>query len=141
MNNTLKKVCNAMTDGARDALRDAGVRYKNGDPNNGALILIDALLEAKVKPEEIVFLTHKYYGLEENDAENILICERNIYMPCKALEEYLVYNENYSRERAHKYIVQMGIPPLLEENNEYFKLKPAELLQKAMQKMVNPPIK
>lgn len=134
MKDIWKKIGNAAADGVGDALRDTSVRYKNGDPNNGALILIDALLEAKVKPEEIVVLTHKYYGLKENDAENKLIYERNINMPCKALEEYLVYNENFSRVRAHNYIVQMGIPSLLEENNEYFKLKPAELLQKAKQK-------
>lgn len=57
--------------------------------------LIGALFEAKIDDDRILMLTHKYYGISYDDAKHYLNIERNILSKCRALEDYLVNEENY----------------------------------------------
>ncbi|OXS26903.1 MAG: hypothetical protein BI182_12290 [Acetobacterium sp. MES1] len=115
---------------AREVVQKHEDEVVNEERNTGAGILTEALLEAKVMEDEIIRLIQKYYGLSEIDAEELMISERTINIPCQGLETYLVRSEGYTRDEAVDFIFKENIPNILRENKEFWKLSPEKLLLK-----------
>jgi hypothetical protein len=117
-----------------DATREAVLRHEDDavqeERFNGAVILTEALLEARVKDDEIIRLIQKYYFSNEEEAERLLISEKTVNLPCKELEAYLVRSEGYTRDEAIDFIFEKGIPDLLRENKGFWKLSPGQLFSK-----------
>ena len=117
-----------------DTTKEAVYKYEEGvvqeEKFNGAIILTEALFEAKIKDEEIIRLIQKYYVLSEEEAEKLTISERTINSPCKELEKYLVRSEGYTRDEAISFIFDNGIPNYLRKNKGAWKLSPEQLLSK-----------
>lgn len=117
-----------------DATRDAVHRHEDEavqeERFNGAVILTEALLEARVKDNEIIRLVQKYYFLSEEESERLMISEKTVNLPCKELEAYLVRSEGYTRDEAVDFIFEKGIPDFLRKNKGYWKLSPGQLLSK-----------
>lgn len=97
---------------------------------NGTVILTEALLEARVKDDEIIRLIQKYYFLSEEEAERLLISEKTVNLPCKELETYLVRSEGYTRDETIDFIFEKGIPDFLRKNKGFWRLSPGQLLSK-----------
>lgn len=117
-----------------DATREAILKHEDEviqeEIFNGAVILTEALLEAKIKDNEIIRLIQKYYILSEEEAEKLVISERTVNLPCKELESYLVRSEGFTRYEAINFIYEKGIPDFLRENKGSWKLSPGQLLSK-----------
>jgi len=117
-----------------DAIREAVLRHEDeavkNEKFNGAVILTEALLESKIKDDEIIRLVKKYYFLSEEEAEELLTIEKTINLPCKELETYLVRSEGYTRDEAINYINEKGIPNYLREHKGSWKLSPGQLFSK-----------
>jgi len=117
-----------------DATRESILRHEDEviqeERFNGAVILTEALLEAKIKDNEIIRLIQKYYILNEEEAEKLVISERTVNLPCKELESYLVRSEGFTRDEAINFIYEKGIPEFLRENKGSWKLSPGQLLSK-----------
>ena len=121
---------NLLISATREAVRRHEDEALLEERNYGAGILAEALLEAKVKDDEIIRLIQKYYGLSEREAEELMILERTINMPCQVLEAYLVRSEGYTRDEAFDFIIRNGVLALLRENKGFWKLSPEALLSK-----------
>lgn len=119
-----------MLNATKDVVRRHEDESVQEERNNGAVILVEALLEVNVKDDVIIRLIQKYYGLSEREAEELMLSERTIYMPCQELETFLVRSEGYTRDEAFDFICNKGIPDFLRENKESWKLSPSELLSK-----------
>lgn len=131
ISNYLSSVGNLIISTTRDAVLRHEDESIQEEKNNGVMILTAALLEAKIKDDVIIRLIQKYYGLSEREAEELLISERTINMPCQELETYLVRSEGYTRDEAFNFIFEKGVPDLLRENKGFWKLSPEQLLSKA----------
>ncbi|BCJ93599.1 hypothetical protein acsn021_11680 [Anaerocolumna cellulosilytica] len=119
-----------MLNATKDVVRRHEDESVQEERNIGAGILAEALLEVNVKDDVIIRLVQKYYGLSEREAEELMISERTINMPCQELETFLVRSEGYTRDEAVDFIYKKDIPDFLRENKEYWKLSPGELLSK-----------
>lgn len=119
-----------MINATREAVRRHEDEVVQEERNNGAGILTEALIEANVKDDVIIRLVQKYYGLSEREAEELMISERTINMPCQELETFLVRSEGYTRDEAINFIFKKGIPDFLRENKGSWKSSPEELLSK-----------
>lgn len=119
-----------MINATREAVRRHEDEVVQEDRNSGVGILTEALLEANVKDDVIIRLVQKYYGMSEKEAEEVMISERTINIPCQELETFLVRSEGYTRDEAVNFICNKGIPELLRENKGFWKLSPRVLLSK-----------
>ncbi len=125
----LRSICrkNATREGLRRSIEDREIQAANEADERGKEILVEALLEVKQDDDTIIRMLHKYYGLNEDDAEQLIVGERTIYIPCKTLETYLVRTEGFSRDEAYHYIVDSGIIDKLRENRTRWKKSAKDL--------------
>ncbi len=130
ISNYLSSIGNIVIDTTRDTIQRHEDMMIQDEKNRGIFILTQVLLEMKIKDEMIILMIHKYYGLSELEAEEIMISERTINTPCQELETYLVRSEGYTRDEAVNFIFDKGFPNLLRENKTFWKLTPEQLLTK-----------
>lgn len=120
-----------MWDAAKEDVRknidDIENRAANDADERGKSILVDALLDVNQGDDTIIRLLQKYYGMSEQEAEQLFISERTINIPCQALETYLVRNEGYDREEARQYIISSGIINKLAETKGLWKKSTKDL--------------
>lgn len=95
--------------------------------DNDIITFAFAMLKEKVPDEKVIQALVKYYGLDYNNAKQIVQREKNISIPSENLKDYLVMDKGYSDSEAYSYLSKNGVRQQLKANTRLRQLKPAQL--------------
>lgn len=117
-----------------DTMREAVWRHEDesvqAERLAGMSTTVAALYDAKIKDDEIIRLIQKYYGVTENEAQEMLRIEKTIEHPCRELQSYLMREEALSADEAREFVIDHGTVDMLRETHGLWKLSPEELLNR-----------